>query len=246
MTSDRRASSRRQAGFTLAEILVAVVVTAVLMAMATTSLRMLAGASEQGARQADRVEMLTRGYAALRRDLQRIERGVTVGRDKEVRYLFEGGPAAMSFLVVDPSFPTGSGTYVVTYTVAGSGGRAELLRGRTAYTEGSRTPARQADDERIAVIEGPYRIRLAYFDRGGGRERWVERWTDKLRLPAMIKIEVTQATAGQAAPPALIVRPRIDGEATCLYGQGSPCSLRTGRLTVGQGAGQQRWEATPK
>jgi prepilin-type N-terminal cleavage/methylation domain-containing protein len=242
MTAPRhRPGGCGEAGFSLIEVLAAVTITAVMIGLATQALQLMAGGAARGARQADRLEEAARAMAVVRQDLQRLQRAVTLVSEDEPRFVFEGGRSSMSFVVVDPAWPTGSGSYLVTYEIVGSAAKAALTRSRVPYPEEkSRTARRSSEaEEKINVLEGPFKLELLYLQRQGGRDDWLPEWKDRMALPHMIRIEATSTVAGVASLPTLVVRPRIEMETACLYGGQGRCSAGSGRLRAGPPAGQQ-------
>lgn len=233
-----------EAGFSLIEVLAAVTITAVMIGLVTQALQIMSGGAARSARAADKLEEAARAAAVLRQDLQRLQRAVRFVREDEPRFVFEGTPTSMSFVVVDPAWPTGSGSHLVTYEITGSRAQAALTRSRVPYPE-EKTQAsrrRNAPDERINVLEGPYKIELLYLKRAAVRDDWLPEWKDGQALPHMIRVQVTSTAPGVASLPTLVVRPRIEMETACLHGAKGRCSAGSGRLTSGKEGPQRRQE----
>ena len=237
-----------QSGFTLIEVLVAVAIVATMLGTVGTALRLMSDASGRGSRDVDRLDMVSRGLAAVRQDIARIERVVAVDR-KGVRFAFEGERNQMSFVVVEPGYPSDPGSYTVTYSVRKYGGGAQLVRARDIYDPGRRARRGVRDDAaEVVVLEGPYRFELSYLTQAGPRQQWSPRWNEPLRMPLLIRLEMTSTDPRVPSLPPLVTRLRVDAEATCLAGANRTCTPRTGQLT-GDGAGaksQPRGEAFPR
>lgn len=237
-----------QSGFTLIEVLVAVAIVAMMLGTIGTALRLMSDAASRGSRDVDRLDMVSRGLAAIRQDIARMERVVAMER-KEARFVFEGAASHMSFVVIEPSYPSDPGSYIVSYSVRKYGGGAQFVRARDIYDPDKRTKRGVRDDAaEVVVLEGPYRFELSFLTQVGPRQQWSPRWNQPGQLPPLIRLEMTSTDPRVPSVPPLIVRPRIDAETTCLAGANQPCTPRTGQLIGGDAApkAQPRGEAVPR
>lgn len=225
-------SRRGEAGFTLVEVLVAITVSAVMLGSVGTALRLMGNSSERSRRVVERIDMLTRGLAALRQDVARIERVVEIDAGVP-RFVFEGGPERMRFVVVEPAWPADPGSYLVTWTIRRHDATAELVRTRDVYDPAGVTSERRAPDQgsEVVVLEGPYRFTLAYLA-PGARSDWTPHWRDPGVMPALVRLELVATDPRVPTPPPVVMRPRIDAEGGCLDKREGICSLRTGRLAI--------------
>lgn len=223
---------RGEAGFTLVEVLVAVTVSAVMLGSVGTALRLMGNSSDRGRHVAERIDMLSRGLAALRQDVARMERVVEIDGGVP-RFVFEGGPERMRFVVVEPAWPSDPGSYLVTWSIRQHDATAELVRTREVYDPGGVTVGRRAPDEgsEVIVLEGPYRFTLAYLG-SGARSDWTARWSDPGVMPALVRLELVPSDPRVPTLPPVVMRPRIDAEAGCIDRREGICSLRTGRLAI--------------
>jgi hypothetical protein len=62
-------------------------------------------------------------------------------------------------------------------------------------------------------------LRFAYFGppRSGEAPAWVDQWTDRDRLPGLVRVAIERDGAAFAAWPELVVAPRITANASCIY-----------------------------
>ena len=224
-----------EAGFTLVELLVALIVIALTLAAVVTGLRLLGRSGERGARLIARQDMLSRGVDVLRRDIERLER-VVRRRDREFEFIFEGDEKRLTFVVIEPPVPSEPGPYFVFYSIEQGEQKTVLVRSRAPYDAAAGDIRRLRRQDDVTVLEGPYVFRFGYLQREAGRARWVARWRDHNRLPALIRLEI--GVNGQAPElPPLIFRPHVDAEQGCIKDKMGLCTLRSGGVLVAQPAG---------
>jgi type II secretory pathway component PulJ len=224
-----------EAGFTLVELVVGIALMATVMGLCVSMYSAISGKSRWGGEQASRLDMTSRGLAALRHDLQRVQRMVVRVKDKD-QFLFAGKRSEVSFAVFDPAYPTDAGSYVVTYAIRKQGGQAQVLRTRVAHEladeRGRRSSRGRQTEEDVVVLEGAYDFTFAYLERAEGKSTWVDTWTQSARLPELIRFAAKSTQAGVPHMPVLIVEPRINGEFTCVMPQVGLCSPQTAGALV--------------
>ena len=223
-----------QSGVTLVEIVVALAVVALTLGIAAGGLRLLGRSGERGAEVIARHDVLSRGLDVLRRDIERLER-VVWKRGEAPELVFLGDAGRLTFVAVEPAFPTEAGPYFLVYSIQQRRDGAVLMRGRAPYQTSVPDLRRLAGADAVAVIEGPYRLRFQYLERTAGRQRWVPQWSDPLRLPELIGLEVAGLAEGGAVLPPLVFRPRADLERTCLKEEGSGCTAGSGGVPAPDG-----------
>lgn len=214
----------RQSGMTLVEIVVALVIVGLTFAMAAGAFRLLARSGETGTALIERHDMFSRGIDTLRRDVERLER-IPLGKDgNDPQFAFGGDQRALSFVVLEPPFPTAAGLFLVRYAIVERDGHASMVRSRAPFVAAAgRSSARFGDD--VTVLEGPYRFGFSYLERQDGRERWVARWSDRVSLPVLVKLDVADGASGAAVLPPLVFRPRIEVEPGCARSGSGPCTI---------------------
>ncbi len=228
-------SRSNEAGFTLVELLVGIALMATVMGLCVSMYSAISGRSRWGGAQASRLDMTSRGLAALRHDLQRVQRVVVRAKDKD-QFFFTGKRSEVSFAVFDPAYPTEAGTFVVTYLLRKQGGFAQVIRTRTTYDladeRGRRSTRARQTEEDVVVLEGPYDFTFTYLERQGDKSTWVDTWTQTTRLPDLVRFAAKATQAGVPNMPVLIVEPRINGEFTCVMPQIGLCTPQTAGTLV--------------
>jgi prepilin-type N-terminal cleavage/methylation domain-containing protein len=230
------------AGFTLIEMLVAVALLASVIALAMSLYTAISGTSRLGGTVASRIDTAARGLAALRHDVQRLQRVVEREKDRD-QFVFTGKRGEISFPVVDPSYPTEAGSYIVTYRIRSQKQFSQLVRQRVPYDVVGDTSRRQSSrqrrqvEEEVVVMEGLYEFTFSYLERVDDKVRWVDSWTQPTRLPSLVRFAAKSTEAGRPNLPVMIVEPRINGEFTCLMPQVGLCSPQTaGAIVARKGA----------
>lgn len=215
-----------QSGVTLVEIVVALAVIGLTLAVAASGMRLLAHSGDRGADLIARHDILSRGIDVLRRDIERLQRAVWK-RGDTAEFVFRGEATRLALVAVEPPFPTEAGPYLIAYSIRQRRDGAVLTRDRAPFPVPVADWDRLSTADSVAVIEGPYRLRFQYLDRREGRERWLSQWSDPDRLPALVALEVTGlADRGSPMPP-VVFRPRIDAELGCTKDESSLCTTGT-------------------
>jgi prepilin-type N-terminal cleavage/methylation domain-containing protein len=234
-TSHPTSHGHRQSGVTLIEMVVALAVIALTLALAAAALRLLAHSGERGALIIARHDALSRGLDVLRRDIERLERAVAKPGGRP-HFAFHGDAARLAFVAVEPPFPSEPGPYLIVYTIQQRPDGARLTRERAPFAASALDILRLPRQDAVDLIEGALRLRFLYLDRTAGGDRWLAHWPDPLRLPSLIALQI--AGLDGAAMPPIVFRPRIDAEASCVEDGARTCSLgNDGALAADAAAG---------
>ncbi|MFA5950917.1 MAG: prepilin-type N-terminal cleavage/methylation domain-containing protein [Hyphomicrobium sp.] len=219
---------KSDAGFTLVEVLVALAISAMLMATLGTALKVVSDGSARSSRLIDRLDMMSRGLAAVQHDLSGMERAVIIEQGNP-RLLFEGSSNHVQFVSIEPAQPTHPGSYLISYSVRQQGTVGQLVRSRSIFEY--QPPTRDAgpsESDEVVVLEGAYRYAFSFEDQATGQ--WLEQWTDASALPSLIRLDVTSTDPRVPSMPSLIAHPKVDAELSCLISASAPCTPRTGVL----------------
>ena len=220
-----------QAGVTLIELVAALVVLALTFAIAGTGLRFLARSGDRGIALIARHDMLSRGIDALRHDIERLER-VVWKRGRNNEFAFSGDSKGLTFVGVEPPFPTRAAPFFLVYSIQQRNDGSTLVRGRAPFDAGAKDINRLGTEDEVTVLEGPYTFRFSYYERKEGRERWVPRWTERDRLPELIRLEIGGLGAKGGSMQPIVFRPRVDAEQNCVKEDASACTIRSGGALV--------------
>ena len=189
----------RRAGFTLVELIAALVVVGLIGAIVAGTLRLGVRAQERLLARTEAMEDRRVVLGQLRRHLEAVEPLWLVGPD-EMRVAFRGDARELWFAAEMPGGDGAGGVWLARLALTGDAGDLALTVQRQMLAE-ARGFVLDTGAERGTIVDRLQGARFAYSD---GR-RWLDRWDDATRLPA--KIRLTLGTADQGPWPALIVAP---------------------------------------
>jgi general secretion pathway protein J len=226
----------REAGFTLIELMVSLTILGVILALLAGALRVISKNWEANTDRIETLDMLSRAADILRRDAAGLQRVVTTSGGAAPSYVFTGAEDHLSFVTLEPPYPTASGPYFVDYSLARNGPAVELIRARALYRKGMESFPGATPANRVRLAEGSYRYRFAYADKSIGTAGWRSSWPDRLRLPDLIRLQVVDARSNAPVGASLVVAVRADAELGCLAEHAKVCSAKSdGLLTAVQG-----------
>lgn len=222
MAHDVQNGHDAQSGFTLIELLVSLTILASILGLLGGGLRVLAHNTDRNSDRIQTTDMLARAFDILKRDVSGLQR-VPILVSRKPRYIFTGTATRLSFVTIEPPYPTPEGPYFVEYAIVRTGSRAELVRSRAPFERGmvafpGATPANQ-----VALIDGLVNYRFRYASSTDKGLVWSDHWSFPTRLPQLVRLEVTDLT-GQPVSPAFVATVRADAEIDCLKDGQTLCS----------------------
>jgi general secretion pathway protein J len=219
--------STREAGFTLIELLVSLTILGVILGLLGAGLRVLSQNSDAHAARIDTLDMLSRAADILTRDVAGLQR--VVGTAGTVpRFLFTGTPDHLSFVTIEPPYPSSSGPYFISYSAAPNGRDMELIRARAQYQDGMQTFPGATPANRVRLLQGPYRYQFTYAQKGAGTRQWRNTWPSATRIPDLIRLEIVDKRSNVLISPPMIVAIAADAELSCLSEKAKVCSPKSG------------------
>lgn len=224
MTSPTHSNiARGRRGFTLIELLVSMTILAAVLGSLVAGLQMLSHGWDRNSQRMEALDMIARTVDILQRDAASLQRAVTLpGKDAE--FLFAGGSGEMSFVVLEPSYPSRSGPYFIEYAGGEVNGETGLIRSRAPYhhelgTFPGATPANKA-----ALLQGAFAFQFSYGEKTAGDIRWTSGWKDRSRLPHLIRLQITDLSEMKLVIPPIVAPIKADAELTCFSNERKPCS----------------------
>lgn len=224
MTRSRPAA---EAGFSLIEVLVAMVLLATIVSgLATVTAQWLPNWS-RGFAGVQRSDLLTRGIERAVADLAAAE-FVPLGGDG-ARPLFAGSALTVTFVRSALGPNTKPGLEIVQLVARAGRDGAELVRRRARFVpHGPDAGASQLPPLGDPVVLLPARFAVT-FSYAGADRKWKDSWHVGKRLPRAVRILVRDRTTQQILPVSTAVTLHIDGAPACQDGEnGGGCGDESG------------------
>jgi len=222
-----RTSIRQDSGFTLIEVLVSLTILTAVLGLLSSALKTLSQNWNANANRLERTEMVARAFDIFQRDVSGLQRLILTSNDKQ-RFLFMGTPNRLSFVTLEPPYPTVPGPYFVDYSIAANGSTFDLIRARAPYEMNMQTFPGATSANRVSLLQGPFKYQFSYAQKEAPGGKWVPSWRKQNKLPDGIRLEIIDLANGAYASQPFVAALRTDAEISCL-GEGSgACSPKTG------------------
>lgn len=219
-------------GFTLLEVLMAVLLLAVLLGGAYGGLRASANAMRAGEAAIDRTDRLRTAQEFLRRQFNQIAPLAYAHDDKEgLNIVFEGDAQFMRFVAPMPGYLSRGGPYLQTL---------ELVRGKDGlqlqFTDtmlNGYDADKPAKDEPAPVVLLDHIASGRFLYRGlddqGQLADWSDQWESTEITPLMLRVELSMQPGVQIPWPTLDVPLMLNGGALKQMMRGGPGIIHVGR-----------------
>lgn len=207
---------RRQTGFTLIELVVAMSLVALLMTMVYEGLRTSQRASETGQAFIDRTNRLRITQEFVRQQVSRLmplpyKQDASTGK----LYLFEGDREKIRFVAPMPGYLGFGGTYVQELEVIRDG-RYRSLVFRHWLQNGFDEKKIDKSEPPILLISGikDATFRFRGLNPEGKVGDWTERWDDPQLTPLAVQLKMDMSPESRLEWPLLEIVMMVDGGAT--------------------------------
>lgn len=200
----RRMVPMRAQGFTLLEVLMAVLLLAVLIGGAYGGLRASANAMRAGEAAIDRTDRLRTAQEFLRRQFSQITPLAYAHDDKEgLNIVFEGDGQFMRFVAPMPGYLSRGGPYVQTLELAR--GKDGLQLQFTDTMLNGYDAEKTGDGEPIVLLDHIAAGRFFYrgLDDQGQLAAWSSDWASTEITPLMVRVELSMQPGVQIPWPTL-------------------------------------------
>ncbi|MCA3561118.1 MAG: prepilin-type N-terminal cleavage/methylation domain-containing protein [Aestuariivirga sp.] len=219
----RLPSGRSEAGFTLVEVLAALVLASLIL----VSLNMAMSAVDKGAARTRRSlgEQSEIGSAVsiFGRDVARIAKiRRPAPPDQFDGYVFDGARNVMVYPLREEAALADAGLYLVRLSIARKNGQSVLLRERAPFPlRGDNALPKWRDP--VVLLSGPFDIAFAYRAQRSGQRQWSDRWVAVEAMPEQIRLTVTDTATGRLRVPGFVQSLAIDSEVDCAGSRDARC-----------------------
>ncbi len=195
-------------GFTLLEVLLAVILLALLMAGAYSGIHASANAMRAGESAIDRTDRLRTAQEFLRRQLEDIL-PLAYARDdsSNSNFVFEGSAQRMIFVAPMPGYLSRGGPYVQTLELVRGNGGLQLQFSDAMLNGYDAQKSDDSDNEPVVLLDriagGQFEYRT--LDDQGQLTDWSSVWRDPSVTPLMVRIDLTMQPGVQIPWPMLDV-----------------------------------------
>jgi general secretion pathway protein J len=213
---NRRGS--REAGFTLIEVLIGVMLLAMLATLIASGTRIAGRAWNSAERQSSEIDDMDAVQGLLRRTIARARPAFAAADPADMTVAFRGEPDTLTLVSAQPGTQDNGPWMRERFFVGRSGSTRALFM---SWQSAGATPVGEA-----RLLDHVAMVRFAYFGppRPGEASAWLEQWTDRDRLPELVRVAVERDGGNLSAWPELVVATRVTGNGGCVYdAQSSTC-----------------------
>jgi general secretion pathway protein J len=212
-----RVAFGKQYGFTLLELIIALVLLGLLSGVLFGSVKLAGRSTNSGEAKTEAASSMRLAQEFLRTNLE-AQHPLRMRKIVEWPLLFVGASDELRYASELPPRVAGGGIWFYRLRVSADDARSPLVLERMIPDLSADAPPEFVNADRSILAEGIASLKLGYFGRdpdaaSSVAPSWRDHWNDPQRLPLLIRIDVTPKTG--APWPALYVAPRESPEAGC-------------------------------
>ncbi len=206
-------SCTRARGFTLLEVMLAILLLALLLAGTYGAIRTAVHSMHSGEAAIDRTNRLRVAEEFMRHQISRAM-PLAFGHDDSngTNFVFEGERERMRFVAPMPGYLSRGGPYVQTLAFVGSGSGGKQLVFTDSMLNGFDPDARDAQMEPAVLLDqiedGRFEFRT--LDDNGELTDWSDQWDDPSVTPVMVRIVVRMQPAARIEFPEMDIPLLLD------------------------------------
>jgi len=241
----RARASAAARGFTLLEVMLAILLLALLLAGTYGAIRTATSAMHSGEAAIDRTNRLRVAEEFLRRQISRIM-PLAFGQDKSTNtnFVFDGSRQSMRFVAPMPGYLSKGGAYVQTLTFAGNRRGGKQLLFTDEMLNGFDLDEKSSDSEPAILLDQVADGRFQYrtLDENGEMTDWSDQWDDPTMTPVMVRVIVDMLPEARVQFPVMEIPLMLDVGAArpAQNGQQPGIGLPLGAAGLGRASGVKR------
>ena len=211
-----RATRAREAGFSLVEVLIALMLLGLLTMALFFSVRFGVTAWQRGGERSDQIHTSMLVQDLLRRLIGQAYPLMLADGTGSGRIDFAGTATSLDFLAPVPIALASGGRARFTLAIERRGDRSDLVLASRPELAAGDAPAELNRKTLLATLEG---AEFAYFGVAQSKStaQWHERWSGEMSLPALVRVRVRFARSDPRLWPDLTIAPRITADVGCAY-----------------------------
>jgi general secretion pathway protein J len=207
-----------QAGFTLIEVLIGITLLAMLGTLIASGTRLGGRAWNSAERQTADSDDMVLLQSLFRRTIVRARPAFVSADPRDMTVAFAGEPDTLSLVAPQPGTQYGGPWVQERFYVARHGASRALfvdLRVNATSAPDNRT----VGENQAVLLDHVSKIEFAYFGPSGpgAPPAWQETWTNRSRLPDLVRVAIVRDSPGLPPWPELIVGTRVTANAGCIY-----------------------------
>ena len=207
-----------ESGFTLIEVLIGVTLLAMLAVLIADATRLGGRAWNTAERQTGETDDMDAVQSFLRRTVVRARPAFTSADPSDTVVVFSGAQDTLSLVVPQPGTADEGPWARERFYVARHGTSSALFVSWQLDTPAIANASAVSGND-VLLLEHVAAVRFSYFGppSTGAAPTWLEQWTNRRRVPDLVRI-VIQRDSPQLRPwPELVVGTRVTANAGCIY-----------------------------
>ncbi len=214
----------RQAGFTLLEVLLVIMLLGLLLAGAYSGISASVKAMRAGEAAIERIDKIRTVQEFLRRQISHILPYPYL-QDATKREIFSGSASNMRFVAPMPGYLSHGGAYVQTLEfMPAENGEQRLVFTSTLLNGFSMDKYGGTEIDTVVLLERIREGKFSYrgLDQQGHLLEWSSNWSDPGVTPLLVGIDVTLASGAQIQWPSMAIPLMMDATGQRIRSQGLP------------------------
>ena len=230
----RRATPSRQSGFTLLEVLAALVLASLILVSLNMAMSAVGKAVDRTRRSLGEQSEIAAAVDVFGRDVARISkirhRAPAGGFDG---YVFEGNAGSIVYPLREEAGLKDPGLYLVRLSVTGDDGQRQLVRERAPFDPEQADADLPQWRDPVVLLAGDFDIAFAYRAQRSGARDWSSSW-QAAAMPEQIRLTVTNRASGRLRVPGFVQSLAVDTEIDCAGSGKPPCLPAVAKKEAGK------------